>query len=432
MRQSPLLPLLGCVLAAGILVLDIDAVPGAPSAREADPAHGAVPDARLAPAEAFADLRPSEMVAPHERSSGSDTREGAPRGGSAVPAADRPCAVRASRAVSPLVVPEQTEVRSTIRFGFECPTGQRRLNLFILQNSGATGTVIGEEGLNANFRSAMQSFIETIDPLSGTRLGYMTFSTGATTQVPLTALDAWPSTWGSTLSSTSPTSGLLKAMRGAAAALPADAAEHGAENAILIVLSGTDSIGSMADKQSACAAVRAVHARVGALSMYGPSNNGTLHDFPCVDYLVRSAEQDGSDLADAFGAVQEGLLDATQVESVEVYDGQTDAFAYVQGSGSPHEPDTAFGGELTWSFPAPDAGENTVGYRLLANPGWTDVMARASREARVTFFFTDGSQAPIVVDNPTVCIHRRRDDAFCSRPTPAPVLLPSLRRGFGE
>jgi hypothetical protein len=343
-----------------------------------------------------------------------------------------PCSPVAKRTIDPLIAPEETDLNVRVRLEFNCPTDARKLNLFILQNGESVGSAPGEMTLNVNLMEALRSFITSIDRTTGSRGGYLLFAQDAATQIPLSSFSTWPQSYGGWVTSALPTGGMLKAMRDAAAQLPADPDADGAENILLIVLAGAQTIGTPAEREQACEAVAAAHARVAAISMQAPSNAGTLHDFPCIDWLVRSAEVDGSDLGRAFDDMRDIILRPPTVESIEVYDGLTDDFDYVRGSGRPRDPDTLFAGEMTWSLASPTPGEQVISYRVHGNPGKSDILTTVSRDARATFEYADGSRADLVLDNPVVCLHQRRTTRFCDRMTArAPVYLPMARRGTG-
>jgi len=336
-----------------------------------------------------------------------------------------PCNPSVERTIEPLVISDLSETTVKVRFNFACPTGKRKVNLAIVEN-GQTATIPGEPQLTANLSVALQAFVNAIDPATGSRGGHIIFDTAAHGRLGLSAFSTWPPDWADVwVSGRMPTAGMLPALRDAAAMLPADAAAQGAENIVILILAGTDPIGTPEDMEASCRALAGAGARLAAVALPAPGNNGTLHTFPCISWYLRSTESDGSDLASVFQELGTKILEQPQVDAVEVYDSLTDAFGFVRRSGVPRDPDSIFTNQLTWTFPMPTAGEQVLQYRVKAMPGWMDTHAQISTEARFTMFYSDGTEYRRSLQNPSLCIYNRHNPEYCETPPPTlPAYLP--------
>lgn len=339
---------------------------------------------------------------------------GAPVGGEAIPSPGQaPCVPGASRVVTPPVIAEEGLLTVSVAYRFDCRSERRPVNLVFLQNGETGGDGVGVDvEINRNYASALGAFLDTIRTQKGSRGGYSVFGHGFTKEVPLQPFSQWPDEVGAWLGPSVDTSGLLPAMHDAASQLHSGAAP-GAERVVVIVLASQRPIGSAADQAAACRAIRDANARVAVLSIEAMRGSGGLGDLTCIDWFLRSTDGRAADLPRAFDQLAEAVLKGRSVTSVEIAESLNDAFRYVEGSGEPREPDTRFGGELTWMFDDPPA-EGAVAYRVRGATGWADVRLPLSRSAKATFVYSDGSVFEVPLSNPSVCVHARNDASFCA------------------
>jgi len=344
-----------------------------------------------------------------------------------------PCNPSAGRTVAPVVVAEEGTLQVRATFDHACPVGQRRINLVFLQNGVPSGSGTGPEvSINENLRASILGFLDLMDPGAGSRAGYTAFTDGHRNQVPLAPPEEWPAQWGAWASPGLETSGLVSAMHDAAGRLPANPAAAGSENLVVAILSSSRPLGTPSDLAAACGALRAVGARMAVVSLEQMRGSGGLGDLTCIDWFLRSTDGQGLDLPRLFMDLAHTVLFSPTVESVELADAMVDAFGYVRRSATPREPDVVFGPDVSWVFSPPPAGPQTISYRVQAAVGWSALRTPLSREAYVTFRYSDGSEVRLDLPNPVVCIHPRNDEGYCAGLNAGAAYLPLLARRAGH
>jgi hypothetical protein len=354
------------------------------------------------------------------------------RGGAGAPWSPlaAPCGIHAQRKVDPLVVSEGRSVPVGVDFGFDCPTGQRKVNLYLLVNGPAVAS--GEPSLvtlNAALNAALRGYLARIGRASGSRGAYGVFGDTFNAQWGLKSFADWPADLGAWVTPAIDTHGLMTALVRAAADLPRDPGADGASNVVVAILGSSRPIGSTEEIQAACSALAAADARLVLIALESLRGSGGLHDLTCIGTFLRATDAAGADLDDVFDELAATTIDEARVQSIEVFDGLSEPFSYVNGSGDPRDPTTVLGNDLTWTFEAPVSGEHALGYRVEPAVGWTDVRRRLSREAYVRFVFADMTEASVPLYNPTMCIHAYRHPAFCAS---LPAFLPMTLRRHGR
>jgi hypothetical protein len=229
----------------------------------------------------------------------------------------------------------------------------------------------------------------------------------------LTRFADWPQRWGAWSSSGLQTRGLLAAMLEIDSQLPAKPGLQGASNIVVAIIASDQPIGTTAEIESACAAMRAADARLALIDMQQMRGSGGLGDLTCINWYFRSLDGQGNDLPGIFMDVAEAVLFAPQVQSVEIVDAMTDTFEYVPRSASPRGPDTDFGNDVTWMFEPVPSVPLTLTYRAWTTYGWSAVRMPVSAESRATFTYSDRSQVVRNLSNPAVCIYPRNNPGWC-------------------
>lgn len=341
------------------------------------------------------------------------------------PSASAPCEPAVSRAIDPLAIMEEGTLKVTTTFRFTCPTGQVRMNVLFLQNGVPKGTGEGSEvPLNENLHNSILGFLDLVDPEKGTRAALAAFTDSYREVIPLGAPGGWPVDWSVWSAPDVGAKGLLAALEHADELLPAGSGA--ARNVVVAVITSNDPIGTSQQIEQACRGLRAANARLALLDMQQMRGSGGLGELACIDWYFRSLDGEGRDLPAVFMDIAEAVLFTPKVQSVEIVDAMTDAFAYVPRSASPRSPDTDVGNDVTWMFDPPPTEPMTLTYRARAAIGWSAVRTPISREALATFTYSDRSQHTLALPNPPVCIHPRNNPAFCEGGTPTPVFLPAL------
>lgn len=369
----------------------------------------------------------------------------APGGLRAQPSGDEPapallpCDPVVEQQVDRLSLAEGETLQVTTRWRYRCERDrQRRVNFFlVVENTSALRGSGVSRALLGNLKDALQQFVLGVDFDGGSRGGLSLYAQDVSQRVTLRGGRDGEAALLRAIRgiSTEPignSAGAPAAIRDATELLPTGQADEDVRNVLVVVDAGAPVITRpLIDYQTACGAARdaGVTLVIVGLETAGARGAGCASR----GWFRASRDEDGEDLRGIFDELAEQLLSQDKsVESEELVLLPSPAFAYVEGSGEPRDPDLSFAGMHSWSYAGEHAPEERVlRYRLRARP---DSATRGARvpltdDASLLLLYADGLSGLLPLPVPEVCIHAAGDAEACAArpdlPTPTEAAPPT-------
>jgi hypothetical protein len=333
---------------------------------------------------------------------------------------DHACDPVVSRGVEPRGAMMGTSVQVRVTIDYKCNEAHRPVHFVLAVENTAKTAPDSRDGrqLIAHLREGLGLFVKEMDYAHGAQGGMILYHGTVTVNQPieggeggqralLSAIDRFATT--SSQSARAAGEAIVKGTQ----LLAATPAVTDAMKVLLIVDAGAAHTNADVDALAACQAARdaGMHVAVFALESAGDRLKG------CADPIsYRGASRDnGEDIPDMLQALGKGFAHSHQLERLSLEETLGPQFEYMQGSGTPVEPEY-FGRDLTWSIvpPAPDGG-HVFTFRAKVRDGVASEIARVSERAAVMLYYFDTAAIELELPNPEVCIAPPANPAWCNR-----------------
>jgi hypothetical protein len=353
-----------------------------------------------------------------------------------------PCGVEAKRVIEPRIVEEGGVISVKVHYDYNCISGKKTINfIMLIEATISEQNITDRNGLQLNLKEGLKNFVNKTTFSNGTTGGLTLVGTDHHHRVPLRGgvdgrqdlLDGIESI---SLKPISSQVGFGAALVDAVGRLPTNVADA-AENWVIIFDRGADEVINNEEPPVTIAdgCKRAVRSKVNVAVV---SHQDAPYRFTCVTrgYARRSSGAKAPDLPQIFDSLADSIVSGKQARETVYQDyAFNDAFAYVEASGRPRDPDDVRGSppyDITWKSKdntKPPGGFN-IDYQWRALTDLTDPVTKISVTdfPSILFLWADGSYDEFTLDdpvnNPEVCVYRKgkmqQDCGNFSTYTPTP------------
>ena len=352
-----------------------------------------------------------------------------------VAAQDHPCRIGAGRGFSRSLLEQNQDLDVAVWMDLDCGGPAVRLDLVLLVDVQPLVGETPDARHAAALAEGLARTLERLDWTNGSRVALMRVaSTGQAVDLPLTDAPAALTEAIASLDAEGldDAPGDLGPAIDAAQSLLAEAAAPGRQAAILLIDAGmplqtNDQGAALAPPAPACQRATTAGSTVAVISLPGAARRlANVCASPGHFEAVGGQDERKLDLAlDQQGRV---LAHPGSIVRAEYSDFVKSTFAYVDGSGVPHDPDYIVLSEHAWQFEVQEQRfQQPLDYQIRVNPGFGEIITPASVESKVVVEYADGVVEEHPLSNPPLCIHWPGRQRFCLdwlRETGSRLLLP--------
>lgn len=337
-----------------------------------------------------------------------------------------PCGVEARREIEPRIVEEGGVISVKVHYNYNCVSGVKRINFILLVEATISEQNIADRnGLLLSLKDGLKNFVNTTSFTNGTMGGLTLVGEEYTNRVPLRAgregkdqlLEAIE------LISLKPIGGAVGfggALNDAVGRLPTNV-EDAAENWVIVFDRGAPEIIAGNPEPPVTIAEACKRATRSKVNVAVVSHQDAPYRFSCVTrgFARRSSGPRAPDLPKIFEDLADSIVRGKQAKETVYQDyAYNDAFAFVEASGRPRDPDDARGSppyDISWKSKdnTKPPGGFSIDYQWRALTDQTDPVTKISVDdfPSILFLWADGTYDDFTLDdpvnNPEVCVYRK-------------------------